>query len=81
MVAASINFVEHEFQCYGDFVCCVLQTGKMSPTRHLDPNVACLQGAVTDLKNYRLVGLIERVMLVVDVNTQVTYVIKVATIL
>ena len=55
-----------------------LQTGKVTSVRHLDPNVACLQGAVMELKQYKVIGVVDRVMLAIDQLTEATCVIKVS---
>ena len=57
------------------------QTGQLSPsqelTQELDPQVAHLQGPVKELNSFRVLGVISSVMLVLDKNTNNTYVMKV----
>ncbi|XP_064623256.1 ribosomal protein S6 kinase delta-1-like [Lineus longissimus] len=49
---------------------------KLSPPSDLDPGIAFLQGPTSELKNYRVLGIVDDVMLVLDKNTENTYVMK-----
>ena len=54
----------------------------MSPSSpvELDPSVAFLKGPVTELENYRVLGVVDKVMLVLDRKTERTYIIKVCAL-
>lgn len=45
----------------------------------LSPQVACLQGPVSDLAHFRVLGVINKVLLVYDSHSQTTCVMKVGT--
>ena len=49
----------------------------MTSYRDLDPGLAFLQGPIHELANYRVLGVIDHVMLVLDRNTDNTYIMKV----
>ena len=59
-------------------MCCVGQTGQLSPARELDPAIALLQGSFSELRHFKVLGILDSVMLVMDVNTDNTFVIKVS---
>ena len=46
----------------------------------LDPRTAFLQGHVSELRNFKVIGIVDRVILVIDVISETTYVIKVSTL-
>ena len=50
----------------------------MSTENILQPDVAFLRGPVSELANYRVLGVIDKVQLVMDKVTETTYVIKVS---
>ncbi|KAK3093939.1 hypothetical protein FSP39_022039 [Pinctada imbricata] len=49
---------------------------KLSPTYELDPSISMLKGSSGDLKLYKVLGTIDKVLLVMDKNTDETYVMK-----
>ena len=49
----------------------------LSPSTEVDPALAFLRGSVSDLKKFKVLGTIDNVILVLDKNTEETYVIKV----
>ncbi|CAH1792119.1 unnamed protein product [Owenia fusiformis] len=49
----------------------------ISPSVEIDPAVAHIQGPVSELRNYRVLGLIDKCMLTLDRSTQATFVLKV----
>ena len=55
----------------------IFQPGDISPLAELDPDIAFLQGQTSELDKYRVLGVIDRVMLVMDTQTDSTYVLKV----
>ena len=56
----------------------LLQTRLTSTENTLQPDVAFLRGPITELANYRVLGVIDKVQLVMDKVTETTYVIKVS---
>ncbi|XP_013397496.1 ribosomal protein S6 kinase delta-1 [Lingula anatina] len=50
---------------------------KISPTVEVDPSIAYLQCPISELQNYSVLGVIDKTMLVMDKQTDQTYVIKV----
>lgn len=57
---------------------CFMQTATMTSSRHLDANVVCLQCDANELKNLRVVDVIDGgVLLVVHLPTNQTHVLKV----
>ena len=57
------------------------QTGQLSPTTELTPTAAFRQGPATELKNFRVLGIIDKVLLVYDNVSEGTYVMKVSKLL
>ncbi len=53
------------------------QTGDVSPIGELDPHVATLQGSTTELLQFTVLGIIDKVMLVLHKTTNETYIMKV----
>ena len=53
------------------------QDSTLSPTCEIDPSVAMLKGSSAELKNYKVLGTIDKVLLVMDKTTDDTYVLKV----
>ena len=49
----------------------------LNPSTEVDPSLAFLRGSVSDLKKFKVLGTIDNVILVLDKNTEETYVIKV----
>ena len=56
------------------------KTDQTSPVKGLDPRTAFLQGHVSELRNFKVIGVVDRVILVIDVISETTYVIKVSTL-
>ena len=53
------------------------QPGDISPLADLDPDIAFLHGQCSEMEKYRVLGVIDQVMLVLDTQTDSTYVMKV----
>lgn len=49
----------------------------VSPSLELDPSFAFIRGSIRDLRHYQVLGAIDKVILVLDKNTDETFVIKV----
>lgn len=43
----------------------------------LDPGIAMLKGSLAEMKNYKVLGTIDKVLLVMDKTNDETYIIKV----
>ena len=52
----------------------------MSPVGELDPLIATLQGSTAELLQFTVLGIIDKVMLVLHRTTNETYIMKVRTI-
>ncbi|XP_060080683.1 ribosomal protein S6 kinase delta-1-like [Ylistrum balloti] len=50
--------------------------GDLSPLSEVDPSLALLKGSTGELKNYKVLGTVDRVLLVMDRSTDDTYIMK-----
>lgn len=50
----------------------------LSPSTEVDPSLTFIRGPVCDLKKFKVLGTIDKVILVLDRATEETYVIKVS---
>ncbi|XP_062573816.1 ribosomal protein S6 kinase delta-1-like [Saccostrea cucullata] len=53
------------------------ENSKIPPSMDLDPGVAMLKGSLAEMKNFKVLGTIDKVLLVMDKTNDETYVIKV----
>jgi len=49
----------------------------LSPTTEVDPALTFIRGPASDLKKFKVLGTIDKVILVLDRSTDETYVVKV----
>ena len=49
----------------------------LSPSTEVDPSLAFLRSPASELKKFKVLGTIDKVILVLDKDTEETYVIKV----
>lgn len=50
----------------------------LSPSTEVDPNLMFIRGPASDLKKFKVLGTIDKVILVLDRSTEETYIIKVS---
>ncbi|XP_069116020.1 ribosomal protein S6 kinase delta-1-like [Argopecten irradians] len=50
--------------------------GDLSPLSEVDPSLALLKGSTGELKNYKVLGTVDHVLLVMDKTTDDTYIMK-----
>ncbi|OWF43526.1 ribosomal protein S6 kinase delta-1-like isoform X2 [Mizuhopecten yessoensis] len=50
--------------------------GDLSPLSEVDPSLALLKGSTGELKNYKVLGTVDKVLLVMDKSTDDTYIMK-----
>lgn len=54
------------------------ENSKIPPSMDLDPGIAMLKGSLAEMKNFKVLGTIDKVLLVMDKVNDETYVLKVS---